>query len=124
MPAEPAAADRHLRLLLTPDPDAPAQARRALQALPLGPVRDDAILLCSELVTNAVRHAQLGEDELIEVDADRMPEGAWRIAVRDHGCGFQPGPPSDGFGLQVMAAATPDWGFDRVGGTCVWFELR
>ena len=124
MPAEQAAADRYLRLLLTPDADAPAHARRALRTLPLGVLAHDAGLVCSELVTNVVRHAHLGPDELIEVDADPTPDGAWRISVRDHGCGFQPGDAADGFGLRVMAAATPDWGFDRVGSTCVWFELR
>jgi hypothetical protein len=50
-----------MRQALKPELGAPAQARRslasALDAWGLGPISDDAILLTSELVTNAVIHA-------------------------------------------------------------------
>jgi len=49
-----------LRLDLTPAPEAPGCARRALERLALGPLRDDTLLLASELVTNAVHRADAG----------------------------------------------------------------
>ena len=124
MPVDEAAAGAHLRLLLTPDVDAPAAARRALKALPLGDCADDVLLLASELVTNAVLHAGLREDQVIELDADCARDGATRVAVRDHGRGFQPGGPAEGHGLHMMAALAPDWGVAQDGETCVWFEVR
>ena len=71
-----AAGPTHLRLLLTPDVDAPAAARRALRTLPLGETADDVLLLASELVTNAVLHAGLDADQVIELDADCEAGGA------------------------------------------------
>jgi anti-sigma regulatory factor (Ser/Thr protein kinase) len=124
MPVDEAAARGHVRLLLSPDVDAPAEARRALRALPLGDRAVDAMLLTSELVTNAVVHGGLDTDAAIELDAACLPGGAMRIAVRDRGCGFEPGDVAQGLGLQMMDAVTREWGLSRDGGTCVWFELR
>ncbi len=68
---------------LPPDLHAPARARTWLvervPELP-APVMDDALLVASELVTNAVRH---GRPE-IALSVRRLPDGV-RIAVRDEG---------------------------------------
>ena len=125
MPVHDAAAGpQRLRLLLTPDVDAPAAARRALRALPLGAAHDDVLLLTSELVSNAVVHAGLHAGQPIELDVECADAGdRIRVRVRDHGRGFAPGVPGDGHGLRMIAAVTPNWGVEQDGGTCVWFEL-
>jgi signal transduction histidine kinase len=71
-------------------PAAGLAARRALVArngaLP-GAVRDDVLLLLTELVTNAVRHADAGPDRMVRVELRQRP-GAVRVAVFDEGPGF------------------------------------
>ena len=63
-------------------PGGPAQARAAVVAnaerLGPGELADDVVLLVSELVTNAVRHASAPIDLEIEVDRDEVV-----VAVRD-----------------------------------------
>jgi anti-sigma regulatory factor (Ser/Thr protein kinase) len=113
---------RRLRLRLRADPDAPAAARRALRALPLGEHADDVLLLASELVSNAVRHAGLEPGDAIELAATSDGLHA-RVEVRDHGPGFTPSGSRDGFGLHIVAGAASDWGVELDGATCVWFEL-
>jgi anti-sigma regulatory factor (Ser/Thr protein kinase) len=113
---------RRLRVMLAPDEDAPAAARRALRALPLGDREDDVLLLASELVTNAVVHAGLEPDQTIELAA------AWdgsvaRVEVRDEGTGFRPAESVEGYGLRMVAMAAARWGVEQDGATCVWFEL-
>ena len=76
---------------LARDPDSAAEARRALGEVSdhLSPRRlEDARLLVSELVTNAIRHAGLDDDDVIRlvvVTGDR----ALRIEVCDPGPGFE-----------------------------------
>ena len=76
---------------LTRDPDSAAEARRALGEVSdhLTPRRlEDARLLVSELVTNAIRHAGLADGDVIRlvvVSGDR----ALRIEVCDPGPGFE-----------------------------------
>jgi anti-sigma regulatory factor (Ser/Thr protein kinase) len=110
-----------LQLQLPPDPGAPAAARRALHALPLGDRAEDVLLLASELVTNAVVHA--GADGPIELTVERRSEST-RIEVRDHGDGFAYTPPREGYGMQMLAAASDRWGIEHDGRTCVWFEVH
>lgn len=113
---------RTLRLRLPADVHAPAAARRALGAMPLGEHADDVLLLASELVGNAVRHAGLEPGEAIELAATSNGHHA-RVEVRDHGPGFRASDPRDGFGLHIVAAAAFAWGVELDGATCVWFEL-
>jgi anti-sigma regulatory factor (Ser/Thr protein kinase) len=118
---------------LTRDPDSAAEARQALGEVSdhLTPRRlEDARLLVSELVTNAIRHAGLGDDDVIKlvvVAGDR----ALRIEVCDPGPGFElrepdPGPdparPS-GWGLYLVRELSDRWGVERDQQTRVWFEL-
>ena len=84
------------------------------------------LLLASELVTNAVRHAATPFEIRVDVDDD---DGV-RVAVIDgdvdHGprvC--HPGPDdTNGRGLQLVDQLSAVWGSDRVGrGKAVWFTL-
>jgi hypothetical protein len=113
---------RRLHLMLPPDVHAPAEARRALRALPLGARADDVLLLASELVASAVAHAGHSPDEPIELTAACKP-GCTRVEVRDHGSGLAAGEQAGGLGLHVLAAASERWGIEHDGLTRIWFEL-
>jgi anti-sigma regulatory factor (Ser/Thr protein kinase) len=116
---------------LSVTPEAASEARHALgdiaDVLPDGRARD-VRLLVSELVTNAVRHANLdrGDVILLVIDlADRM----LRVEVHDPGGGFVPTSPSpdparpSGWGLFLVAELADRWGVDSDDRTLVWFEL-
>ena len=109
-----------LQLQLPPEPGAPAAARRALRTMPLGDRADDILLIASELVTNAVLHADTIEP--IELTVECGPDGTW-VEVRDHGLGFAAASHPDGHGLQILAAASERWGIVQDGCTSVWFEV-
>jgi anti-sigma regulatory factor (Ser/Thr protein kinase) len=109
---------------------APLEAReRVLEfADRLGPERvEDALLLVSELVTNAVKYGpEHGEIQLIVgADGERM-----RFTVHDTGAGPLPAMrPMDrlpheggGHGLRLVDRVSDRWGVER-GSTRVWFEL-
>src|SRR5512142_287482 len=100
-----------LRLRLRCHASAPRLARRAVESLEaITPVRDEALLVTSELASNAVMHSGSLPAEEIELKAELIPEGV-RIAVTDAGrsntdpaiCPPDDGRPS-GFGLRVVAA--------------------
>jgi anti-sigma regulatory factor (Ser/Thr protein kinase) len=107
------------------------EARRFVRES-VGPVPrrivDDAILLTSELVTNAVRHAGLDDHDEIEITVS-VDARIVRITVRDRGPGFDPEavvPRSDegGWGLDLLRRLSSRWSVDRGGvGTDVWFEI-
>jgi anti-sigma regulatory factor (Ser/Thr protein kinase) len=111
--------------------EAAAAARRALDAvptgLPVGRVRD-VRLLVSELVTNAVRHANLGAGDRIRLVVD-LADQALRVEVHDPGDGFVPRIPEPdperpyGWGLYLVAELADRWGVDSDVSTLVWFEL-
>ena len=83
-----------------------------------------ALLLTSELVTNAYRHARTETRVLVRFDGASV-----RIEVRDVGGGQPELRPVDtdrvdGRGLQIVDALADRWGYDSDdGGTAVWFEL-
>ena len=113
--------------------DSAAAARQAIGELAdqlpeelIGDVR----LLVSELVTNALRHAGLGERDRINLSV-RLREDAVRVEVSDPGSGFDPGATptdpqeADGWGLYLVSTLSDAWGVETAGGeTLVWFELR
>jgi two-component sensor histidine kinase len=110
--------------LLAPEASSIVLARRAVDALPLTPARTgDVKLIVSELVTNSVEHADLGESDHIEVWATVDPRGALHVEVRDPG----PGPPADarsGMGWRILERVADRWGVEhRDGQARVWFEL-
>ncbi len=113
--------------------EACAQARREVLAgdgaIPAA-ARDDLLLLINELVTNAVRHADVGPDESVRVDLRRWPRRV-RVEVTHAGHGFEhePVPPSPdaigGWGLVLVDRIADRWGItSEMGTTGVWFELR
>src|SRR5207253_119639 len=110
--------------------DAPCVARDAVDRCELiEPVRDDARLIASELVTNAVLHSGCGAEDTIEVQASLSSDGVV-ISVTDP-CllgdvpEVRPGgdPRCGGFGLRVVQQLARRWGFERPGGQRVWAEL-
>jgi anti-sigma regulatory factor (Ser/Thr protein kinase) len=109
-------------------------ARKALTALNgslhlVSPERlQDAQLLISEVVSNAVRHGGDGEAP-VQVIVRADPE-IMRIEVHDQGGGFDPAhlpSPSphatERWGLQLVAALAHRWGAEIASGTTVWFEI-
>ena len=109
--------------------DAPREARgrvRDLQAV-IGTERvEDAVLLVSELVTNAVKYGPEDEKIRLIIHSDG---GRTRFTVHDSGLGPLPEmrEPSDpapgGHGLRLVNSLADRWGVER-GSTRVWFELH
>ena len=112
-------------------PEAAAEARHALDDIGTG-IPDsrlrDVQLLVSELVTYAVRHANLAANDVILLVFD-VGDGALRVEVHDPGGGFVPTAPSpdparpSGWGLYLVAELADRWGVDSDETTLVWFEL-
>ena len=112
-------------------PEAASEARHALDGLsdelPDGRMRD-VRLLVSELVTNAVRHANLATGDVIGLVIE-VAEQKLRVEVHDAGGGFIPSTPSpdparpSGWGLYLVAELADRWGVDSNERTLVWFEL-
>ena len=110
-------------------PEAAAEARHALAGISLADGRErDVRLLVSELVTNAVRHANLATADVILLVID-MGDHMLRVEVHDPGGGFVPSAPSpdparpSGWGLYLVAELADRWGVDSDDRTLVWFEL-
>lgn len=106
--------------------DAPASARRALQALE-GVVAHAVLarvrLVVTELVANSVKHA---ESDAIRVEVSAQ-DGVVRGEVADGGEHFEPSreaSPVRGarFGLLLVRRLTDRWGIDGDTST-VWFEV-
>ena len=116
------------------DLDSAAAARHAVDQLSgrlpedlLGDVR----LLVSELVTNSLRHAELGPEDSIALVVG-VDDATVRVEVADPGKGFDYAEPPvnpedvDGWGLYLVQTLSDRWGVDRAGDhgtTRVWFEL-
>ena len=88
----------------------------------------DALLIVSELVTNAVRHGGARTpDETLELHVALVGE-AVRLEVVDPGDGFEPGahgPRHDGgYGLHLLDRLAARWGVAGSAPTTVWTELR
>ncbi len=119
-----------LDVRLAPGARAPQQARRSLEPLRASlddSLVDEAVLLVSEVVTNAVRHAGLDRTDVIEVRI-RGSSSRLRVDVVDPGSGFDPARlrPADGhggWGLWLLDRLAPRWGVERNDVTRVWFEL-
>ncbi len=87
----------------------------------------DAILVASELVTNAVRHSGCAEHDQIQVSVKLRGEHLV-IDVRDPGLSDQApeiraGPEWGGFGLQIVDQLAVRWGSERECGYRVWAEV-
>ena len=109
---------------------APRRARTLARAV-LGPLvddrrRNDLLVLVTELVTNAVRHAGIDADGSVVVHFAAAAEVV-RVEVCDGGPGFEPviraPDAAGGFGMPLLRALSDRWGVAVDDGTCVWFEI-
>jgi anti-sigma regulatory factor (Ser/Thr protein kinase) len=112
---------------LPKSPTSASQARRFLDQVidDLTPDRlEDARLLVSELVANAVEH--VAEDGEIELRLD-LTDGRLRVEVEDPGPGFvvqeRPVDSDRGWGLHFVRLLASDWGVEQGERSRVWFEL-
>lgn len=124
---------RELAYELTGGPYAVTAARLALSEL--DELVDESLafdvrLLVSELVTNSVRHAQIGPEDSIELKVSVENERV-RVEVADSGPGFEP-PEFDptatdardhGWGLFFVTQLADEWGVEADEGR-VWFEIE
>jgi anti-sigma regulatory factor (Ser/Thr protein kinase) len=128
--APPAPGRELLVLEVGCDREAPAAARAALRQIKeLGAAQDDAILVASELVTNAVVHSGGTPADAIQVRAVLMGGGI-SISVHDPGLsGDTPHPrdtgvlEAEGRGLRIVERLARRWGFEFDCGHRVWAEL-
>jgi anti-sigma regulatory factor (Ser/Thr protein kinase) len=93
-------------------------------------VRSDVLLLVTELVANAVRHAGVGPDQYLLVELQRWPRRL-RVEVVDPGGHFARVRPrssaddSGGWGLVLVERIATRWGVGHgESGTRVWFEVE
>ena len=119
--------------------DAAAAARRAVVEHVPGlpePLQGDVLLLVTELVTNAVRHGQVGPDGSVLLEC-RLAGDRLRFLVSDPGTllignGGPPAQPlpgtngdhASGWGLLLVERIAESWGVVAAPpGTCVWFDV-
>lgn len=93
-------------------------------------VREDVLLLMTELVGNAVVHADVGADRSLRVELRRWLRRV-RVEVVDPGTsltGIRPGSRrdgSEGIGLFLVDRIADHWGVSHgASGTRVWFEIE
>jgi anti-sigma regulatory factor (Ser/Thr protein kinase) len=113
--------------------DAPSAVRDALRErgghLPVA-LREDLLLLLTEVVTNAVRHSGAGDQAQIEVDMKEESDCV-RVEVTDTGAGFdrprrvEPDlSRTGGLGLVLVDRLSRRWGTRHTAkGSHVWFEV-
>jgi anti-sigma regulatory factor (Ser/Thr protein kinase) len=115
-----------LDLTLPPRPESVAEARHASARLLNGfsdRSRSEAMLIVSELVTNALRH---GPEQPVSLRL-RRDDDAVQGEVEDEGTAVirerpEARPASGGFGLHLVDVLSDRWGIEA-GSSRVWFEL-
>jgi anti-sigma regulatory factor (Ser/Thr protein kinase) len=123
-------AKHNLSRTLRAQPQAAAEARRAVVTLPLSePTREALSLVVSELVTNSVLHAGLTADDSVDLHVDNGGPQV-HVAVHDRGPGFTPPAPNadpliiGGQGLVITDALSDSWGVDcDEDGCTVWCDI-
>jgi anti-sigma regulatory factor (Ser/Thr protein kinase) len=120
------------RIQLATGPAAPAEARRrvrdAIRSWQVPVDLDAALLLTSELVTNAVRH-EAGQGAQAVVLAIASSRGRLRVDVHDTSCYLPavaevPADAETGRGLLLVETLSDEWGFYRTpAGKAVYFTL-
>ena len=124
-------AEQLLELSLPGGPAAPSTARRALVVALGGRLSEraesDALIVLSELVTNAIRHGG-APDERNEVAVHAaLRDSVLRLEVTDPGPGFEPGGhgprPDGGYGLHLLDRLATSWGVTGGDPVTVWAEL-
>lgn len=124
---------RVLRIALQRGPESPSLARAAtaglLERQEVDPESMSTLtLLVSEIVSNAVLHADAPPSSEILLCVRLLDDGAVRVEVTDQGSGFTPVPRDPrrrggGYGLYLVDNQASRWGVDSQDGTRVWFEL-
>lgn len=111
-----------LRLSVSCDHLAPGRARDAVRHLETtGSVRDDALLLVSELVSSTVPERGSESPETIELVASEVPGGLQFAVAIDAGA---PRPQPEALSAWVIGALSRRWGVDcQEGRARVWAEL-
>ena len=109
------------------DRSAPRAARSAVAELAGVPqdVRRDLVIVVSELVANAVRHAPLIEGGSVSLVVQRR-RGVVHVEVQDPGRGFDPTPDysrEGGLGLITIDRVCRAWGIKGGDRTTVWCDL-
>jgi anti-sigma regulatory factor (Ser/Thr protein kinase) len=124
-----------LRLELPARPECLPEVRRALEDLDLSePFLEDAQLLTTELVSNSIRHAGLGPDDVIVVTITCVA-ATLRVTVQDGGTrslpehilagSIRPSPTGrSGWGLYLVDKLATRWGTNIAGRVGFWFELE
>ena len=112
-------------LALPARPDAARQARRELLTRGLDDdVRHTVTLLTTELIANALRHADMDPASDRIVFFGRLAPDLVHIEIGDNGPGFEPGEPVGGLGMRLLDKLASRWGCERSGqGFRVWFEV-
>jgi len=116
-----------IRLEVRCNRDAPSLVREAVDnALNGGAIREDARLIASELVTNAVRYSGAGPEQLLEFRIRLQPESLI-ISVHDPCVAGQKAhlrqDPAGGYGLRIVDRLATRWGAEHPDGQRVWAEL-
>ncbi len=112
-------------------PDAAGRSRRFLHGClwELSPALvADVVMAASELVSNAVKHSDVGPDGSIVLEAE-LRNGSVRVDVSDAGTGFDPQavtpqPGFHGLGLVLVARVAEEWGTYRDVRHHVWFRVQ
>jgi anti-sigma regulatory factor (Ser/Thr protein kinase) len=131
--APPRTAERHgCRVRLATGPAAPAEARRrvrdAIRSWRVPVDLDAALLLTSELVTNAIRH-EAGQGAQAVMLAIASSRGRLRVDVHDTSPSLPavaevPADAETGRGLLLVETLSDEWGFYRTpAGKAVYFTL-
>jgi anti-sigma regulatory factor (Ser/Thr protein kinase) len=115
-----------LAIALPNEPASAAKARaavtRAFAGMPDG-FLDDAQLLVSETIVNAISHSRRGPDSPIRVSGYVRGTVA-RIEVADEGPGFEAGGERRGLGTRILDEVATSWGTGSISGLATtWFEL-
>jgi anti-sigma regulatory factor (Ser/Thr protein kinase) len=123
------AADAEQLVLAVALPNEPASAAKARAAVARSfaglpdELLEDAQLLVSEAVANAIAHAGAGVDAPIRLSG-YLDGTLARIEVADEGPGFDPAVERRGMGSRIFDELATAWGVDRIRQRATtWFEL-
>ena len=130
-----ATTDRQRRITLPPVPESAKVAREfttaTLRNWRLDPLISDAVLIASELVTNAINHgSQHGQPEPVELTWSYQVSRLICV-ITDRGAEPPVASPADpdaesGHGLQIVGALAAAWGWTMLGTgeKAVWAALH